>query len=312
MRQDFEEGGSNQTPQVGRNRDNCQTPQNFENLELREDQVKKKVALNFCSFVFKGLQEHYSDGWNWIDSAFLVLSVVAVGLWASIIADQIPNVQKQSFSDFRTIRTNDVFLRISDLMLYYSRVCSINVILIFIKVLKYLASWFERVMIIFKTLAYAKSDIFYFLIMYLIIFFAFVVMCHIYYGSDMLAFGSIWQSLRTLFVMLLGDLNQLDNMIVLNKVLSFFFFIAFMTSMQFILINMFIAFISNAYTQVNRTIRSSKKLEDELKQRHPLVRLAGLFSWARAAKKKKDSAPQDRQNMAKQVHKMLKLKMLEE
>lgn len=128
-------------------------------------------------------------------------------------------------------------------------------------------------MIIFKTLAWAQSDIFYFLIMYVIIFFAFVVMCHIYYGADLSTFGSILDSLTTLFLMLLGDLDYLDDMIVLNKVLSFFFFIAFMTSMQFILINMFIAFISNAYSEVNITISSSKKLEDELKERHWIVRM---------------------------------------
>jgi hypothetical protein len=54
--------------------------------------------------------------------------------------------------------------------------------------------------------------------------------------------------------MLLGDLDTLNDMIDLNKWLSFFFFIAFMTSMQFILINMFIAFISNAYSNVNEDI----------------------------------------------------------
>lgn len=164
-------------------------------------------------------------------------------------------------------------------MLIYSRICSINFILIFIKVLKYLASWFERVMIIFKTLSYAKSDIFYFLIMYIIIFFAFVVMCHIYYGADLTNFGTIFSSLTTLFLMLLGDLDALDDMIVLNKVLSFFFFIAFMTSMQFILINMFIAFISNAYSAVNESISSSKKLDDELKQKHLLVKIKDSFKW---------------------------------
>lgn len=128
-------------------------------------------------------------------------------------------------------------------------------------------------MIIFKTLAYARSDIFYFLIMYIIIFFAFVVMCHIYYGADLTDFGTITNSLKTLFLMLLGNLDYLDNMIVLNKVLSFFFFIAFMTSMQFILINMFIAFISNAYSAVNEEIPDHKKLEEELKQKHWLVKI---------------------------------------
>ena len=62
-------------------------------------------------------------------------------------------------------------------------------------------------MIIFKTLSHAKSDIFYFLIMYTIIFFAFVLMCHIYYGADLATFGTIDMSLKTLFLMILGDLG---------------------------------------------------------------------------------------------------------
>ena len=145
-------------------------------------------------------------------------------------------------------------------------------------------------MIIFKTLSYAQSDIFYFLIMYIIIFFAFVVMCHIYYGADLSDFGTIFNSLTTLFLMLLGDLDALDDMIVLNKVLSFFFFIAFMTSMQFILINMFIAFISNAYSAVNESISSSRKIEDELKQTHPLVKVQEWFRNLRNALSKRAAA----------------------
>lgn len=235
--------------------------------------------MNSCSFVIKGLQEHYKDGWNWIDSAFLILSLVAVALWSQIISGHQPYIAQKDFKEMRSIENLEIFLKVSNEMLNYQRICAINFILIFIKVLKYLASWFDRVMIIFKTLAYAKSDIFYFLIMYLIIFFAFVVMCHIYYGADLSSFGTIFDSLKTLFLMLLGELGYLDDMIVLNKVLSFFFFIAFMTSMQFILINMFIAFISNAYSQVNQTISSSNKLEDELKEKHLLVRLGDFFRW---------------------------------
>lgn len=92
LRDDSEENAV--TPEVGRNKRNARTPQDFAGLELREGQVQKKVAMHFCSFFLKGLQEHYNDGWNWIDSAFLLLSVVAVGLWVTIIADQVPNVQK--------------------------------------------------------------------------------------------------------------------------------------------------------------------------------------------------------------------------
>jgi len=214
-----------------------------------------------------------------VDSCFLLLSLIAVSLWIVIIARHIPAISKKNFSDFKELKNNEDFLDVANNILLYSRICSINFILLFIKVLKYLASWFERVMIIFKTLAYAKSDIFYFLIMYIIIFFAFVVMCHIYYGADLTYFGTIPESLKTLFLMLLGYLVFLDDMVILNSVLSFFFFIAFMTSMQFILVNMFIAFITNAYSAVNETIDSQKRLDEELKFKHWVVRIEDTFSW---------------------------------
>lgn len=73
--------------------------------------------------------------------------------------------------------------------------------------------------------------------------------------------------------MLMGDLAYLDDMITQNGTLSFFFFIFFITTMQFILMNMFIAFIANAYSEVNVAITSEHKLDDELKYTHPIVRL---------------------------------------
>jgi len=49
--------------------------------------------------------------------------------------------------------------------------------------------------------------------------------------------------------MLMGKLDSLNDMIKMNETLSFFLFIIFITSMQFILMNMFIAFISFSYTE---------------------------------------------------------------
>ena len=45
--------------------------------------------------------------------------------------------------------------------------------------------------------------------------------------------------------------------------MSFFFFLFFMTTMQFILLNMFVAFITNAYSKVNEEFN---KLREEKKE----------------------------------------------
>jgi len=142
--------------------------------------------------------------------------------------------------------------------------------------------------------------------MYIIIFFAFVVMCHIYYGADLTTFGTIMNSLKTLFLMLLGDLGYLDDMIVLNKVLSFFFFIAFMTSMQFILVNMFIAFISNAYTEVKKEDEQHKQQPSSeiLKEKHWLVQVEEKLRKCRGKrerKKKKANETEPRTPATEQV-----------
>jgi len=47
----------------------------------------------------------------------------------------------------------------------------------------------------------------------------------------------------------MGDLRTLEDMTKMNETLSFYVFIAFIASMQFILMNMFIAFISYSYTE---------------------------------------------------------------
>ena len=102
------------------------------------------------------------------------------------------------------------------------------------------------------------------MIMYLVIFCAFVVMCHIYYGAELPQFGTLPLSMSSLFVMLMGDLEwALNDMITLSPTLSFFLFIAFITSMQFILMNMFIAFISNAYSEINKRNKKARSSAEE-------------------------------------------------
>jgi hypothetical protein len=43
-------------------------------------------CFKHIGFFWKALKEHFSDGWNWIDTAILILSLIATGIWASIIS----------------------------------------------------------------------------------------------------------------------------------------------------------------------------------------------------------------------------------
>jgi len=74
-------------------------------------------------------------------------------------------------------------------------------------------------------------------------------------------FSTITEALETLFMMLMGDLSYLDLMISISSNLSFFFFVAFITSMNFILMNMFIAFISMAYSEANVQVEHGNNIQ---------------------------------------------------
>jgi len=63
----------------------------------------------------------------------------------------------------------------------YTFVSGLNIVLLFCKLLKYLKAWSESPL--FKAIGKAYPDMLYFLILFLVIFFAFVIMVHVYYGA---------------------------------------------------------------------------------------------------------------------------------
>jgi hypothetical protein len=181
--------------------------------------------------VAKGLKKHYSDGWKWVDSLIIGLSTLSVLLWLEIIYLHMTQVTALDLSDLSDLSNNEAFFTISFKMKIYIHLSAFNYILLFIKLLRYLSSFITRTKIILRTLEGAKEDIFSFVILYAIIFFAFGVMFHIYYGAELQNFSSLPISCATLFVMLMGDLAALEDLSEMNETLTFYLFIIFISSM---------------------------------------------------------------------------------
>ena len=147
-------------------------------------------------------------------------------------------------------RKSDVMLTIAFRIKDYTSVCAVTVVLLFFMLLAHLEHWLPRAKVILKTLSLAYSDMLYFLILFLVIFFAFVIMSNVYYGADLPAFASAPVAMQTLFLMLLGNLSFLNQMIILSQPLTLAFLILFLISMHFILLNIITAFISKSYIDV--------------------------------------------------------------
>jgi len=169
-----------------------------------------KIIKKF-TFVAKGLKNHYSDGWKWVDSSIIGLSTISVFLWFAIIYLHMTQVTALNLSDLNDLSNNEAFFTVSFKMQIYIHLSAFNYILLFVKLLRYLSSFIRRTKIIFRTLKGAKEDIFSFILLYAIIFFAFGVMFHIYFGAELQNFASLPISCATLFVMLMGDLEALEE-----------------------------------------------------------------------------------------------------
>ena len=165
-----------------------------------------------------------------------------------------------------------------NLLIIYQRTVSINLILISLKFLKYLGAMFERVTVMFKVLSHAWSDILYFFILYLIIFISFTTTFHIFYGSQVERFSTYGDSFNTLFLYLGRNILQINEMKDMSFNFTVFYFIIFITSMEFILMNMFIAIIALSYSTVNKQLKEKGSLEKILSEKHLLVRLHDFYT----------------------------------
>ena len=56
---------------------------------------------------------HFSDGYSWIDSAFLLLSTIAVCIWASIVIIHLTEFEGLKLNDLNDVSKNEIFFTIA-------------------------------------------------------------------------------------------------------------------------------------------------------------------------------------------------------
>ena len=211
---------------------------------------------------------------------------------------------------FTDTSNNEHILYCSDLLTLYRGTVSINLILISLKLLKYLGAMFERITVMFKVLSHAWSDIMYFFILYLIIFISFTTTFHVFYGSQVGSFSTYNKSFNTLFLYLLKNILEIDEMKQMNFYFTMIFFIIFIVSMQFILMNMFIAIIALSYSTVNKELKEKSSFVKVLNEKHFLVKLhefyiritkMGCFAKWRFKKKKNNEEVEKQDDLEESI-----------
>jgi hypothetical protein len=108
----------------------------------------------------------------------------------------------------------------------------------------------QSMTIIWDTLQRGAKSIFAFFIVFIVLICSFTQMVHIIYGNELSNFTSFGVSISALFMILLGSLDSYEEMSEVSPVFTPIFYIGFMFLMFFVIMNIFVAILNEAYSVV--------------------------------------------------------------
>eukprot|EP00397_Hematodinium_sp_SG-2012_P002015 GEMP01002021.1.p1 GENE.GEMP01002021.1~~GEMP01002021.1.p1 ORF type:complete len:1462 (+),score=214.31 GEMP01002021.1:120-4505(+) len=237
-------------------------------------QVKRRLEKNNgrSASIFAAVESFYASTiWNVSDSISLILSVITIITFFMFFLQpfrqlfhfscdpdkpyKIPNNDEQKYElqniamAIRPVKEDMyLYLRMEELNSKYATfftVASINCFFVSIKVAKYLAM-VPQVSVLSGTLSRASPLILNFSVIIFFLLFGFSVIFHVEFGVLMADFGTPPDSWITLFRFMLGEFQQLGEMIESSS-LAMLYFIIYMLLFYFIFVNMYLATMISSY-----------------------------------------------------------------
>ncbi|KAF6082518.1 polycystin 2 like 2, transient receptor potential cation channel [Phyllostomus discolor] len=201
---------------------------------------------------------YFKSIWNWLGLLLLILCFVAifVNLYCNIknsllLEPLLKNTEK--YPDFYFLASWHI---------YYSNVIAITIFFAWIKILKFIN--FNKTMFqLSSTLSRCIRDIVGFATMFFIVLFAYAQLGFLLFGSQVDDFSTLQNSIFAQFRIVLGDFN-FAGIQQASPVLGPIYFITFIFFVFFILLNMFLAIIIYAYSEVKTDYSIDRRPDFEL------------------------------------------------
>ncbi|XP_069834369.1 polycystin-2 isoform X2 [Dendropsophus ebraccatus] len=223
--------------------------------------------IAFCLFILYYIVEefleirnhrlHYFQSlWNCLDIVIIALSLVAMSI----------NLYRMSMEAplSKLLVDMNVFHNFESLAYWqnqFNNVVAVTVFFAWVKLFKFVN--FNRTMTqLSTTMSRCAKDILGFSIMFFIIFLAYAQFAYLVFGTQVDDFSSFQDCIFTQFRIILGDFN-FTEIEEANRILGPIYFTSFVFFMFFILLNMFLAIISDTYSEV-KTDMAQQKSEMEL------------------------------------------------
>lgn len=215
-----------------------------------EEVMDIKLANNFCQYIL--------DFWNLLDIANLIMHILTIVAYINWFQDF-------SFVDNKKIlNQNNIYIDLFDLAQKYYTIAAFaafNAFVGFLKIFKYL-QLSHRLNVLWVTLKNAFWDIFSMFIVFMLIILGFASTGHLIYGSNMIEYHSLISSISTVLRLSIGEINY-HELLKVNSYFTPFYITSYIFMVVFVMMNMFIAVISEYFIRVklieNETKNKQKK-----------------------------------------------------
>lgn len=195
---------------------------------------------------------YFKSFWNWMDFIQLLSAITATVLFffkANFVSSFIKNVQANPYET----TSIDYVLLWCDLELY---IISIVIFVVTIKFLR-LLRFNRHICQMTASMKHSFGCIATYTFVFLIDMLAFGFLGILVFGPVVREYSNLVESLRSLFQNFLGGNPVFDELERVNGIIGPLFVIVYMISMTFILVNMFVAILNDAYESV-RTLSGGK------------------------------------------------------
>ena len=196
-----------------------------------------------------GLWGYFKQPWNVYDWVNIALFWGVLGMRVHVRGEMRDLADLAPFDPSTHLSLQTV----TDAKLIEANLMAINAILVYFKVFKYL----NRVPFmntLFATLGKASKQLFYFNIVFFIVMFASCSSFYIGFSTDVYDYRSLGASMISLIRFILGD-TDIRELVYHNAYLASFLSFSFVLLVFAILVNMFLAIVNDAYSQVRKEKR---------------------------------------------------------
>lgn len=212
----------------------------------------------------KNYAEYLRQMWSYLDMILFILmiGIISMRVVLYFVCDSIlTSIGNKSFNKFTNFSTINYYLSIS---------WGLEAFCVLAASLKFLNYFtIQSMTIIWDTLDRGAKSIFAFFVIFIVLMCSFTQMIHVVYGTELQAFNSFSKCISSLFMILLGALDNYPGMSQASPYFTPIFFIVFMFLMFFVVMNIFVAILNEAFGVVVEVETKSheKELVDRFKNR---------------------------------------------